>query len=436
MAKKANHGDRISNLPDSVLSRILSSLPTRDAVSTSILSTRWQHLFASIFNLDVDFYISRCYPHIVKSFANFMDKMLFFHSEGRIEQFRLLYMDIPGIDATHVCGWISAALGRGVKEMGLVFHPLNDNSIPMLPTALLFTSNTLVRLKLEIPFVMAVPVHVCLPSLKTLELESIVFEDDDSVERLFSSCPILEDLSISDCDLRNITCIKISNPSLMSLTLLALGEYDSCSYSLTFSIVIDLPNLVYFKYEGYVAKSYSVVNMPCVRADIDISRGHDYTRERDALGELFQGIGNVKSLHLTIYPEALPALSHKRFVAFLNLLELNIFWWITEWKGMELVEFLEFSPNLQTLILANEVSFPMEKVPSCLVYQLKEFKLRGYRNHSSLFEVVTYILKNATVLEKLTMCQCEEVSDKEKFKIAKQLLSIPRNSNKCQVIAF
>ncbi|KAK9030491.1 hypothetical protein V6N11_031917 [Hibiscus sabdariffa] len=306
MAKEAKHddSDRISNLSDSILCRILSSLPTRDAVSTSILSTRWQHLFASIFNLDVDFGISRYCPHIVKSFSNFVDKMLFFHSEGRIERFRLDHLDTLGIDASRVCGWISAALWRGVKEMNLVFDHYS-NIIPMLPTALLFTSNTLVRLKLEIPFVMAVPVRVCLPSLKTLELESIVFEDDDSVKRLFSSCPILEDLSITDCDLRNINCINISNPSLKSLTLLVYGEQESCSFSLTFAIVFDLPNLVYLKYEGCVAKSYSVVNMPSlVRADIEISRGHVYTRERDALVELFQGIGSVKSLHLSVYPEA------------------------------------------------------------------------------------------------------------------------------------
>ncbi|KAK8556842.1 hypothetical protein V6N12_003233 [Hibiscus sabdariffa] len=362
--------------------------------------------------------------------------MLFFHSEERIEQFRLDHLDTPGVDVSRVCGWISAALWRGVKEMDLVFNH-HSNIIPMLPAALLFTSNTLVRLKLETPFVMAVPVRVCLPSLKTLELESIVFEDDDSVKRLFSSCPILEDLSITHCDLRNITCINIPNPSLKSLILLVYGDQESRSFSLTFAIVFDLPNLVYFKYEGHVAKSYSMVNMPSlVRADIEISRGLVYTRERDALVELFQGICNVKSLHLSVYPEALPVLSHKHFVAFQNLHKLNIFWWIQNWKGTGLAKFLEFSPNLQTLVLANEVSFPMEKVPSCLVYQLKKFKLTGFKDHTSLFGMVAYILKNATVLEKLTVCSCRGLGDKEKFKITKQLLSMPRNSNKCQVMAF
>ncbi|XP_039024796.1 F-box protein At4g09920-like [Hibiscus syriacus] len=74
---------------------------------------------------------------------------------------------------------------RGVKDSDLLF-------VPMLP-ALLFTSKTLVRLNLNVPYITSVPIHVCLPSLKTLELQEIKFKDDDSIKRLISSCPVLED---------------------------------------------------------------------------------------------------------------------------------------------------------------------------------------------------------------------------------------------------
>ncbi|GMI63712.1 hypothetical protein like AT5G53840 [Hibiscus trionum] len=332
--KKAKHDDdddRISKLPDSILSHILSLLPIKDAVSTSTLSTRWQHLFASMFILDVDFHSFRLCPlHTVKSFINFMGKLFFLHTEGRIEQFRLNYIDIAGIDASFVCKWIFAALWRRVKEIDLVFTP-QSSYFPMLPTALLFTGRTLVRLKLEFPYVMTVPTHAYLPSLKALELQSIKFEDDDSVKRLLTSCPVLEDLSISHCYMGNMKCLQISNPSLKVLN-------------------------------------------------------------------------RMKT-----------------------------------WKRMGLFKFLQFSPNLQTLVISNvsnEITFPMEKVPSCVAYQLKEFKVLDFDDESSLFKMVTYILKNAKVLNKLTICTTRLLEAEEKFRITKQLLSLPRCSNKCQLIAF
>ncbi|KAK8490643.1 hypothetical protein V6N13_141666 [Hibiscus sabdariffa] len=434
--KKAKHDDRISNLSDSILSHVLSSLPIKDAVSTSILSTRWRHLYAYMVSLDVDFHLfRRSPPHIVTSFTNFMDKMLFVQTEGRIEQFRLDHINMLGINDSHVCGWISAALWRGLKEIDLVFAP-KSSIIPML----LFTSKTLVTLKLEFPFLMTVPVHVNLPSLKTLELKLIKFEDDGSVKRLLSSCPVLEDLSISGCDMQNMKCLKISNPTLKSLTLVFncnLLEFQLFFFKL--AIVIDLPSLVYLKYEGFRAKSYSVGNMPClVRADINFS-GKEIIYHRHGLVELFEGLGNVKSLRLTINPKALPILSHKRFVALQNLLHLEILDRMNKWKGAGLSEFLEFLPNLQTLVtckVSNEVWFPMEEVPSCVVYQLKECKVLDFDDESSLFKLATYILKNATVLDKLTICTSRILKVDAKFKITKQLLNLPRCSNKCQVVAF
>ncbi|XP_022751607.1 LOW QUALITY PROTEIN: FBD-associated F-box protein At4g10400-like [Durio zibethinus] len=140
----------ISDLPYVVLCRILSFLPTEEAVRTSILSTRWRYLFSED-------------DRRVNSFMNFVDRVLFFHKVTRIERFRLRCSH--GVDSL-VYGWISAALWHNLEELDLCISS-NDEFIS-LPVGL-FTCKMLVVLKLDSCLVLNVPSNVCFPSLKTIQ---------------------------------------------------------------------------------------------------------------------------------------------------------------------------------------------------------------------------------------------------------------------------
>ncbi|XP_054782750.1 F-box/FBD/LRR-repeat protein At5g56420-like [Prosopis cineraria] len=78
--------DSISNLPDSLLHHILTFLPTREAVATSLLSKRWRPLWLSMPTFDFD---CRNF-HSLDSFTQFVDAVLSMtDSKTTIEKFRL-----------------------------------------------------------------------------------------------------------------------------------------------------------------------------------------------------------------------------------------------------------------------------------------------------------------------------------------------------------
>ncbi|KAI8566614.1 hypothetical protein RHMOL_Rhmol02G0054500 [Rhododendron molle] len=72
--------DRISNIPKNLIGHILSFLPTKYAVRTGILSTKWKWMWTSISNLDFDdeinLHIDRHDDHRQMSFLKFINRVL------------------------------------------------------------------------------------------------------------------------------------------------------------------------------------------------------------------------------------------------------------------------------------------------------------------------------------------------------------------------
>ncbi|KAK8313032.1 hypothetical protein V6Z11_D01G083100 [Gossypium hirsutum] len=174
MGKEVNRkkADRISDLPDSILTHILSFLSTNEAVRTSILPTRWRYLFALLPNLHFD-----------------LEDVL------RRKNFNI---------------------HRGVKHLDLNIYLDKFITLPDV----LFTCRTLVSLKVDKDFVLDVPRGVVhLPNLNTLHLESVKFLNDDSIKNLLSGCSNLEDMVLKQCYMENISKFNISHQLLKRLTI-------------------------------------------------------------------------------------------------------------------------------------------------------------------------------------------------------------------------
>ncbi|PNX57076.1 F-box/FBD/LRR-repeat protein, partial [Trifolium pratense] len=185
--------DRVSCLPDPLLEKILSYLPTKDAFATSILSKRWKPLWRSQLILRLD---DKTFPDAL-AFRQFLYSVMAMRDNTLpILSFHLncCYRFYSDKDFYNL---LYAAITRGVQNLSIDLP--HCSIMTTLPTFLL-TTNTLSVLKLK-----RVKVtlneddpDIDLPSLKVLHLESVGFTYYQDIMKLLSGCPILEELEAKD----------------------------------------------------------------------------------------------------------------------------------------------------------------------------------------------------------------------------------------------
>ncbi|CAI9091804.1 OLC1v1026919C1 [Oldenlandia corymbosa var. corymbosa] len=81
--------DRISGFPDSVLLHILSFLPTQNVVRSMVLSKRWEPLWTSVpcLNFDQSSYQPPKRRHKVVNFMTFVNRVMLEHDSGSVRKF-------------------------------------------------------------------------------------------------------------------------------------------------------------------------------------------------------------------------------------------------------------------------------------------------------------------------------------------------------------
>ncbi|KAH1089085.1 hypothetical protein J1N35_016342 [Gossypium stocksii] len=264
---------------------------SKKAVRTSIISTKWRNLFASISIIEFDGYLLRSLTdRNIDIFKNFADRLLKFPDQVSLDCFRLNDGISSWNDGDHdfdVSAWICAALCRGVKEIDLRLHNFGD--VPPV----LFTCQSLVNLALDaVGSKIEVPSYVCLGNLKTFYLRKSEFVGD-SINRLILNCHALEDLAFIDCVVANASELNIQSPSLKKLTLSFI--------SLDHVVVINAPNLVYFRYDSEIVGVHPLSNMKSLeKAELRIwFESSDYEIQycdETSAAHLIQGICHVRCL--------------------------------------------------------------------------------------------------------------------------------------------
>jgi len=210
--------DRISDLPDELLCHILSFLPTKIAFTTRVLSKRWTPLFHSLTILRFDDETVHDYAAIDR-FCGFVDTLM---NSPRLsdQSIKTFSLKCRFVLSDHIFdSWVEAAKRRCIEEfhLSMAASIWNDR---------IFTSQTLVVLKLDRLRVEAENLRGDLPSLKILSLRLVYFKNQKALQQLLNASPNLEDLRTN-----GILYIKryesiVNSLSLASLVRAEIGAID------------------------------------------------------------------------------------------------------------------------------------------------------------------------------------------------------------------
>ncbi|CAN7039393.1 unnamed protein product [Brassica rapa subsp. trilocularis] len=393
--------DKISGLSDDLLVKILSFVPTKVAVSTSVLSKRWECLWMWVPTLEYDDF-EDINTDIKDRYRVSVHKNLLSHRAPIIESLRLKFC-LGSLQPEDIKQWVSIAVSRCVRVLSIT--SLSDDKPDSALPSSLYTCKTLVTLKLEGNKILVdIPPTVCLPSLTTLQLSCVTYLDEASLRMLLSNCPVLEDLVIErDTADDNAKGLVVVVPSLQRLSLQIDG--GCCSYD---GYVIDTPSLMYFKVEDYRDRdsfSYLIKDMPKLEeADIAVKYG---------LQEFLESVTSVKRLSIKVLFNNEEESMYCSCIVFSQLKRLKLSICNDDWSKL-LFRFLKDSPKLRVLNLDrasryqrfDEYEYEWSSwdnewsvTPNCLLKTLETFEFSGCMGRPQERAFLSFFFTNARCLK-------------------------------------
>ncbi|KAK2994932.1 hypothetical protein RJ640_004486 [Escallonia rubra] len=209
--KSKDTKDRLGNLPEAVLGHILSLLPTKDAVRTSLLSKRWKYKWTLVTNLD--FSDSLLYSGTKRksrkmSFIEFVEKVLLLLGRSTIQKFFLSWS--KDYDASRIQTWISSVIRRNVQCIKISCDGLCMENF-VFPD-LIYNQDSVAELKLRTrSCTFRLPHSVHFSSLIILDLRLVTFHNEShaELEELHITLPALNLLTLDKCKWLNTKTVHI-----------------------------------------------------------------------------------------------------------------------------------------------------------------------------------------------------------------------------------
>ncbi|XP_073282819.1 F-box/LRR-repeat protein At4g14103-like [Primulina huaijiensis] len=253
--------DIISKLPESIISRILSLLPTKQVLQTCVLSKEWEYKWASIYNIDIidaEGFSRRTTRK--KSVVNFVDRIFILSRASTLKRFRLWFVE--KYDAHRMITWISAALMRNVEDLTIFY----GHEGVVLPRCL-FDCITLTKLWLHLPCTFR-PVQNWISNLEVLYLDQVEILNDHApnTSQLIFNFPVLGTLELRDCKWLKVNFVEIKAPALTEFN---VARYRDPSEVENCQIKISGAKLLKFGFHGYCVENLDLSASSVFSAAVD-----------------------------------------------------------------------------------------------------------------------------------------------------------------------
>uniref|UniRef100_A0A0E0B7H5 F-box domain-containing protein n=1 Tax=Oryza glumipatula TaxID=40148 RepID=A0A0E0B7H5_9ORYZ len=319
--------DRLSDLPDEILHRIMSFLNARQAVQTCVLSRRWCNLWHTVPCINADFveFDSIGYQGPEVPFKRFVNRLLEFRDPASvIDTFLLKYAMPDRLDGYKASNeeanrWIGHALQKQARilEVAVFFFPLDlDHSV--------FTSCYLRRIEFSHVYLRKgffEQIETGCPSLEDLLLHQCFIWDGEI------SSQTLKVLTVDATELYTVKEMSISTPNLTSLTLSGL-EYPK-------AVLKDMPLLV----TASVSVTFDALNF-------------DGYYDANDLRQYLWGLSAVRNLEFHYEGAELMIANNSQWCPeFVDVVNLTLGEWCLDANFHALIVFLQNSPRLVKLTL-------------------------------------------------------------------------------------
>ncbi|KAJ4905202.1 F-box protein [Raphanus sativus] len=430
--------NRLSNLPEHLLVLIISNLPFKEAVKTSVLAKPWKHLHHGTTNVsfkESDF-VKRSVSSSEESlrearvaFVRFVVNWVSRFPGDVIESFELCLSKPAGFEA-EIKHLIEFAVSKNVKNLVLDFSDLTCVASNQARPAVMFQLPECVYNQANVE---SLKLFACgfNPSrfANRCSFKSLCFGwiELGKIMILLSKSPLLESLTIQNCWNVGLESITGDNNRLRELV------FENCDFATEYTM-LELPNIQVFKYTGtFHYFQFLTVNRRMEEAYLDYG-----TETDDEMGQLLCDLlyDLLSARKLTVCPFLVKAIKDSddpvRLKAPMETRHLVIKTNLVpdEFVGIRLM--INSCPELETLTFQmlppvsvartspgfNPKSYWTYPIShKCLKKTLKVVELRSFTGGTYELVMLKYLIRTGCVLERVDLYLPVGTSESEKASV-------------------